>query len=147
MSIFINTYKVTLVSRFLPVSWCYRMINNVLVSLVQSQNCECLKDNGTQDISHSLVEVAQRPGRNTFPTSFQNPHNALFPPESLLLSPWYRGLFLLSGTMMSEQESTVHIPLQDRHNFGGPAQSENAGPSSNIIMNFKMGPSRGPSKL
>lgn len=150
MSIFINMYKSHAGQLLLPISWFHRKIQKVLVCLAQSQNCECLKDNTTHCISHSLVDVAQRPWEEHISPKLPEPSHALFPPKASFSSLGIRASFLPSGTMMSAQENTGHIPPQDRHNFGGPAQSEivvPCGPSSNIVMNFKMEPSRGPSKL
>lgn len=45
---------------------------------------------------------------------------------------------------MSEQENTVHIPRQDRPNFGGTAQSENAGPFFKHYYEFQDGTKQGP---
>lgn len=53
----------------------------------------CLKDNTTQRISPSLVEVAPRPWEEHISPKFPEPPHALFPPESLLLFPRYQSLF------------------------------------------------------
>lgn len=46
--------------------------------------------------------------------------------------------------MMFEQEDIVHIPLQGRHNFGGP-QGENAGPFfKHYCEEFQDGTKQGP---
>lgn len=45
---------------------------------------------------------------------------------------------------MSQQENIVHIPRQDRPNFGGTAQSENAGPFFKHYYEFQDGTKQGP---
>lgn len=93
MSIFINTYESHAGQSLLPIPWSYRMIKKVLVRLGQSHNCECLKDNTTQHISHSLVEVAQRPWEEQISSKLPEPPHALFPLQSLLLFPRDQCLF------------------------------------------------------
>lgn len=103
MSIFINTYKSHAGQSLLPIPWSYRMIKKVLVRLGQSHNCECLKDNTIQRISHSLVEVAKRPWEEQISPKLPEPPHALQKVSfsSLAIS----ASFLLLGTMMFEQEN------------------------------------------
>lgn len=82
MSIFINTYKSHAGQSLLPTPWSHRMVKKVLVHLGQSQNCVLQI---TQRISHSLVEVTQKPWEEQISPKLPEPPHALLPSLSVPL--------------------------------------------------------------
>lgn len=147
MSIFINTHKSHAGQSVLPISWSYRMIHKVLARLAQSQNCECLKRQHNTTHLSLASRGGRGPGRNTFPQSSRNPTRPLpsrMPPSLPLVSVplfYFQEQWCLSKKTQYISPDKTDLILEAQHKV------KMQGPSSNIIMNFKMEPSRGPSKL
>lgn len=119
MSIFINTYKrhagQSVTNTLVP-----RKVKKVLVHLGQSQDCECVTENTTMHLSLASRGDTEALGGTDFPKAPRTPH--------LPSCPRYQRLFsaFRNNDVGARRHSTY--PLQGRHNFGGPAQGENAGP-------------------
>lgn len=105
----------------------------------RARTASVLKITNTRHLSLSSPGGTEALGGAHFPKAFRAP-TRLSSLQKASSSPLGIGAsFLLSGTMMSEQENTVHIPLQDSHHFRGPAQSENAGPFIKHYYEFQDG--------
>lgn len=145
MSIFINTYKSHAGQSLLPIPWSYRMIKKVLVRLGQSHSCQCPKDNTTHFSlasgggTEALVgtDFPKAPRTPTCPLPSRKPPS--LPSISVPLFCFQEQWCLSKKT--STYPTTTDIILEAQHKV------KMQGPSSNIVMNFKMEPSRGPSKL